>query len=463
MDDVSRRRNHCLHLEARIRMPYRPDFQLSMRREVSESQSHTMRSVFLRVCRTFGWFSIFTYFPMWNGVRKPREGMRCRRWIDHGGGGPPQRIAVARHAQRIHPHQIAGSNQTGGLSVSRKTTFRRAIIGLLISTQVTPALLAGDLLRGMGRVLSAPIDHLHRKKPNSGQCPDLEKVAREIDWLEHYVDTYGSVVAKQPDAWGEARMTKHRREFEEQIAKRFDETKFKETLQGSLRRSDQSYLSLSLALGAAAGGNPTSTTVSNSVTSTTPAPSNATSDSAPAAPGLPAGALPATRTETAKFFTDTISLEPTVVADQLARYLNHLNEIRRINEGDDTADSPGYALNLLRIPVSVLPGKKTDQGYGAEITFTAQPHLSDDLLPTTVRNLIVNDASDMLALPLAMYLNNDRKEVKEFIKQFRESEHEAQLLMSRVLSQERLANADQALRINASYLTSQTYSIASRQ
>ena len=153
------------------------------------------------------------------------------------------------------------------------------MIGLLIGTQLTPALHAGDLLRGVGRVLSAPIDHLHRKKPNSGQCPDMEEVAREIDWLEHYLDTYGSVVAKQPDTWGEARMTKHRREFEEEISKRFDETEFKETLQGSLRRSDQSFLSLSLALGAAAGGNPSSTTVSNSATSTTPAPSDATSAS----------------------------------------------------------------------------------------------------------------------------------------------------------------------------------------
>jgi hypothetical protein len=77
-----------------------------------------------------------------------------------------------------------------------------------------------------------------------------------------------------------------------------------------------------------------------------------------------------------------IKLEPIVHLDQKATFLNHLHQLRRINEGDDTADSAGYSLNLVRVPVSVLPGRYTEQGHGAEITMTLNPYLSPELLPT---------------------------------------------------------------------------------
>jgi len=89
------------------------------------------------------------------------------------------------------------------------------------------------------------------------------------------------------------------------------------------------------------------------------------------------------------FGANGLRLEPTVVLDEKKRFLDHLNEIRRVNEGDDTADSPGYALYLVRVPVSVLPGKKTDQGYGAKITMSLKPVLGDELLPTTFRTLVI--------------------------------------------------------------------------
>src|SRR5262249_16530843 len=111
-------------------------------------------------------------------------------------------------------------------------------------------------------------------------------------------------------------------------------------------------------------------------------------------------------------FTDLakggLALEPSVYLDQKARYLNHLQELRRINEGDDTADSPGYSLNLVRVPISVLPGKQTDRGYGAEVTMTLTPYLSDELLPTTFRNLIINDLVDQIGVPLTALLNDSQ-------------------------------------------------------
>ncbi len=60
----------------------------------------------------------------------------------------------------------------------------------------------------------------------------------------------------------------------------------------------------------------------------------------------------------------------------------------------------------MRIPVSVLPGKKTREGYGAEITVTATPYLSRDLLPATFQNMVVCDLVDMLA-PVITHVVND--------------------------------------------------------
>jgi hypothetical protein len=101
----------------------------------------------------------------------------------------------------------------------------------------------------------------------------------------------------------------------------------------------------------------------------------------------------------------TIALEPTLQLAQKKRYLDFLNQLRRENEGDDTADSPGYSLNLMRIPVSVLPGTRTQKGFGAEATFTLNPILGDDLLPVTFRNLVTNDLAFQIGLPLTQILD----------------------------------------------------------
>ena len=95
--------------------------------------------------------------------------------------------------------------------------------------------------------------------------------------------------------------------------------------------------------------------------------------------------------------------------DQRDRYLQYLQELRRRNEGDDTADSPGYSLNMVRIPISVLSGKRTYRGYGAEITCTMRPVLSPALLPVTFRNLVINDCVDQLCLPITRCADESRK------------------------------------------------------
>lgn len=231
---------------------------------------------------------------------------------------------------------------------------------------------------------------LERHKPAAAKDGAVECLAKEIDWLEHYIDEYGTVVPKQPDIWGQARLTAHRAEFD---AKMQDELGiFTETLQASVRVSDQAFFGMAMAL--SKGG------------------ADASSDWSKI--GLEKNTDADGKTSTSSTFvrssgsTDPLklSLEPTARVAQMARYLNYVNELRRINEGDDTADSPGYAMYLLRVPVSVLPGKKTQQGFGAEITILAEPQLTDDLLPTTFRNLVINDVVDQLSLPLTRLLND---------------------------------------------------------
>jgi len=252
--------------------------------------------------------------------------------------------------------------------------------------------------------------------------PTMHALACDLDALEEHIDKFGSVVAKQPDVWGQARMQQHRWDFEQQM--KGELKNFSPTLQGSLSRSDQAYFAdaamLSYAASTTGGGAPsTANANANANQAGTPATGDTFGAFGQIGRSLPlpalqpsfAAAVGATATTAATGSAAAgavvnISLEPTEKLDQEARYLNYLNELRRINEGDDTADAPGYSLNVVRVPVSLLPGKHTRIGHGAEVTMTLTPYLSDELLPTTFRNLVANDLVDQIGLPLTQALND---------------------------------------------------------
>lgn len=258
-------------------------------------------------------------------------------------------------------------------------------------------------------------------RPRAASRPTVMALARDLDELERHVERYGSIVPKAPDVWGQARLTKHREEFEQYMAVELGN--FQVLMNGSLTRADSAFAAQAVALGASAGRAPRNGFLNPppaNITSIVPGPTTTTVVSSVAGTPPPAGTQGATAivpvneastpllgsSFTLKDPKGPVALEPTLVLEQKARYLNLLNQIRRTNEGDDTADSPGYSLNLVRIPVSVLPGKKTQTGYGAEITFTLTPVLSDALLPTTFRNLVINDLADQLAFPLVRFLEH---------------------------------------------------------
>ena len=286
--------------------------------------------------------------------------------------------------------------------------FPAAVLTAVVVPVLVATAEAGDL-SGIFHSLAAPVRALHREKP--AICPDdqVNQLVNEIDWVERHIDAYGSIVAKHPDIWGQSRLTRHRHEYEMQLQAQLGA--FQELNNASLRRSDQSFLGLAMAVGQppAATGRAATTKPVEATASITNLISNPVG-------GGTVGETVIARTPpfaaTAEPFAtfgmeaaNAVSLEPTIHLDHLSRYLNHLHQLRRINEGDDIADSPGYALNLVRIPVSILPGGHTQAGHGAEITIIAEPTLGADLLPTTFRSLVINDLVDLLAPGLTFAVN----------------------------------------------------------
>ncbi|WP_372897184.1 hypothetical protein [Stieleria sp.] len=284
-----------------------------------------------------------------------------------------------------------------------RSTISKALAVLVIVHGVMPSNGVAENFFGRLKRLAGETEY-HGTPPVTGQDGVIERLAENIDWLEHYLDRYGSVVAKQPDIWGEARLTKHRDEYERIMFSQLGG--FERTINASISQSDAAFLSQAIALSNAASG-----------AAVTPAVADQAPTAVASAQLIEADAL---TTDFKSFGIDSdppnrgISLEPVVVLDQMSRYLKHLHELRRVNEGDDTSDSPGYSLNLVRIPVSILPGKLTRQGFGAEVTVTARPVISDDLMPTTFRNLAVNDVVDFLGLPLVRVTERLDKVVKAY-------------------------------------------------
>lgn len=288
---------------------------------------------------------------------------------------------------------------------------------LLATLALLPAAAAtgGDFTRffnGLSGVAKAK----HRTPPAIDCDPRTDQVSDEIDWLKHFLDRYGSIVAKQPDVWGQNRLTRHRQEYDDQLRRQLDS--FEVRSNAALRRSDQAFLGMALALQTASGRRrgaefvqvPSTTSTSNvfnQIDAMLPTTNEQVERAGEGLIGRTAPFQMPAAQPGMQFDAGPISLEPTIQLDQLSRYLNHLNELRRINEGDDIADSPGYSLNLVRIPISVTPGKLTQKGHGAKVTVTAQLLLGGELLPVTFRSLVINDLVDMIA-PALTWCVNDR-------------------------------------------------------
>ena len=259
-----------------------------------------------------------------------------------------------------------------------------------------------------------------RNRPVS--VPD---VARAIDALDHQLSEIGVVDVKAADVWGQNRMTKFRVEYEQEMVKNLPN--FRAVLSARQRQADEATLTSATSIGMVRGGSQQVSGGSTVTNVAVPTPSQGLVAVSPLLPtetpviGTPAsttspvpatgvalglaGTLPGVSTSTAT--SELIGLEPTILLDEQSRFLLHLQELRRINTGDDTADMPGYGLYLLRMPVSLLPGDKTFKGKGASVTVQASHALPPDLLPTTFRDFVTNDLAAVLAPFIEQLLDDD--------------------------------------------------------
>src|SRR5271157_5542234 len=216
------------------------------------------------------------------------------------------------------------------------------------------------------------------------RLPDAEQM---IDDLDRMLTANGTIGVKSPDVWGQDRLAKFRSEYETQLSE-WLKTGYKGDINASIRRSETEAHGLYV-------GTPLNNSSAHETTAgnqTSAANSSSKSTASPSA-SMPAPGNPPDRT--------TVALEPTVVLDEHSSYLNHLNQLRRINAGDDLTDRPGYGLYLVRIPVTLSPGAKSRRGKGAIITVSAKSLMTRDTLRNTLRNAVINETVNNLTQAVA--------------------------------------------------------------
>ncbi len=253
------------------------------------------------------------------------------------------------------------------------------------------------------------IDKLNQFLPlDPSQPVTVSGLCHRLDCLTSELRKDGLIVVKQPDVFSQARMTRFRNDFETQLST--DLANFHLVLSARINRLDAATTTQTTALGAALSA-PGSTNVTapaasaSAVLGTTNnlfsggtslfgsqiAPNQGTFGSL----GLASNNFGPVTSGTASAALG-LGVDPTVYLDEKKRFLDHLNEIRRINLGPDQNDSSGYGLYLVRLPVSITPGECTLQGHGAELSVSAEHEFTPDFLPSAFKNLVINDIVDQI-------------------------------------------------------------------
>jgi hypothetical protein len=220
----------------------------------------------------------------------------------------------------------------------------------------------------------------------------ITEIGRWIDKVGEKIRNDGIVAVKQPDIFSQARLTKYRKDFETEMSKELDQFHF--VLSARIARMDAATTTSTTQLGAALSPGTAISTPALPALPQTPAAANLDLSKTPFS-GLQVGQG-----------TGNIGLEPTVYLDEKKRFLDHLNEIRRLSAGPDQSDSAGYGLYLMRLPVSITPGECTYHGHGADMSVTVEHEFGKAFLPSTIRNLVVNDLVAQLGPVIYEILRN---------------------------------------------------------
>ncbi len=231
--------------------------------------------------------------------------------------------------------------------------------------------------------------------PDNAEIISMHQLACLIDHLDKSLFCRGQVVVKNPDVWGQNRLTQHRAEYEDQMKAQINNF---ETVLSSYQRPRISPRSTSgTSVGASVGPGASATPIPSAVGLLGPngLVANANTLIGTMTPVL----MPSTLTSIGlsnKAAAKGVGLESTVLLDERSDFLNHLHQLRRNNTGDDRSDMPGYGLYLVRTPISILPGAESIKGRGASVTIQAKHNLTADLLANTFRNVVILDTTYQL-------------------------------------------------------------------
>ena len=263
-----------------------------------------------------------------------------------------------------------------GLSAGLSRFARAALLGALLSS-------------GLACVGVHDPDHVlawNRKPEEQIRLTDAEEM---IDDLDRIMTAYGTISVKTPDVWGQDRLAKFRAEYELQMAEWLKHG-FKSDINAAVRRSESQTTQVQMGAGLAypATQNAAAQDQNGALTTLSQSLANVSSTLPAVAP------VPTDRS--------AVSLEPTVLLDEHSNYLNHLNQLRRINAGDDLADRPGYGLYLVRIPVTLSPGPRSRRGKGAIITVSSKPIMTKHTLTNALRNTVINETINNLSQAIRM-------------------------------------------------------------
>lgn len=278
--------------------------------------------------------------------------------------------------------------------------------------RATPALAALILALWAGIAREAAAQHgpfhrhrLAKQEEALLQPRSPEEIAKLLDHIDKELQAYGRVLVKSPDVYGQNRLTQYKIAFEDAFRTKHED--FQLLINSSRRTRDFASLVSILAMNAALpGGTKVENNGNRNFNMIMPGIANNPLQ-VPAVAGnqLTAPGLPALR----NFEDEGIGLEPTIAADEEARFLNHVFQLRRTNSTDDRHDLPGYGLYMLRVPVSILPGAKTLRGRGAVATLSLKHDLSSELLPVTFKNVLVLETTYLLkALLIDQIYFNER-------------------------------------------------------